>query len=61
MKSRESYYYVTGQKISKRQWNEFAARWGIQGDVIKDGKTTVAYRLVREMTEAERVINEGRY
>lgn len=61
MKSLESYYYITGQKISKKQWNEFADRWGIQGDVIKDGNTTVAYRRVRYMTDAEKVYAEGRY
>lgn len=61
MKSRETYFYITGKKISKKQWLEFAKRWGIQGDVIKDGGTTIAYRRIRPVTEAERVVLEGRY
>jgi hypothetical protein len=61
IKKREKYFYITGRPITKKQWKEFADRWGIQGDVIKEGKTTIAYRRVRELTEQEQVYLSGKY
>lgn len=55
-----TYWYITGQRISKKQFNELVKRWGLQGDDVKDGSVTVAYRRVRPDTEEEAVFNEGR-
>lgn len=61
MLPKETYYYITGQRISKKVWNSFIKRFGMSGDKIVDGQTTIAYRRVREETDAERVYREGRY
>jgi hypothetical protein len=57
----ETYFYITGKRLNKRQWDDLVKRYGpLVGDKLIEGRTTVAYRKVREQTEAERVASEGR-
>jgi hypothetical protein len=55
------YYYFTGRPITKRDWDGLLKKYAQTDNKILDGKMTVAYRVVREMTEAERVKAEGRF
>ena len=58
---KETYYYITGQRINKRQWNDLVKRYGLAGDNVMEGRTTIAYRRVRVNTEAENVVLNGNY
>ena len=50
---RESYFYVTCQRMTKKVWDDLVKRYGLIGDNIIEGRTTIAYRRVRPMTEHE--------
>jgi hypothetical protein len=58
---KETYHYMTGQRINKRQWNDLVKRYGLTGDSVIQGRTTIAYKRIRPMTEAETVKMEGRF
>jgi len=57
---KEKYYYITGKRISKKQWDDFVKRYDLIGDNIIQGRTTIAYRRIPVMTECELVKLEGR-
>ena len=59
--ARETYYYITGARLNRRGWLDLMKRHKLVGDKIMDGNITIAYRLVRPMTEAEQVYASGRY
>lgn len=55
------YFYIYGQRISKKQFNDLEKRYGMHGDYIKEGKTTIAYRREVPQTERDIVYCTGKY
>jgi hypothetical protein len=55
------YRHITGKPITRRQFEDLVKRYRLDGNNVKHGSTTIAYRVEKMMTEAEIVKMEGRF